>query len=125
MSGAGSNFGAIRITGMRFWGKHGADPGERERDQPVDLDVDIACDLSVSAMSDALVDTVDYGAIFKLCERIVTQESFALLETLADRVARAILADAKVESVTVRARKPRLLDGATPEVELRLRNARS
>ena len=125
MSGAGSKPGAIRIMGMRFWGKHGADPGERERDQPIDLDVEIACDLGVAAAADSLAHTIDYSAVYELCERIVTVESFVLLEALADRVAQAILADARVESVTVRARKPRLLDGATPEVELCLRNARS
>ena len=125
MSAAGPMPGAVRILGMRFWGRHGADPRERERDQPIDLDVEIACDLKLAAASDALADAVDYGAVYKVCERIVTHESFVLLEALADRVARAILADPRVDSVTVRARKPRLLAGATPEVELRLRGGGS
>ena len=113
--------GAIRLSGMRFWGKHGADPGERERDQPIDVDLEISCDVSRAAASGALADTVDYAEVYRTCERIVTQESCVLLEELAGRIAAAVFADRRVEGLSVRVRKPRLLDGATPEVELRRR----
>ncbi len=113
--------GAIRLSGMRFWGKHGADARERERDQPIDVDLEISCELDVAAASDALADTVDYSAVYRTCERIVTTQSFALLEALADRIAQVVLEDPRVLAVAVRVRKPRLLDGATPEVELRRR----
>src|ERR1700674_442991 len=99
----------IRISGMRFWGKHGAAPGERERQQPIDVDVELHIDCEPAAKSDDLNDTVDYDRIFHHCEAIVTQRSFTLLEALAA----ACLSEA-----TIRVRKPRLLDGATPEVEL-------
>ncbi len=104
---------------MRFWGKHGANPGERDRTQPIDVDLEIVADVAKAAASDALADTIDYAVLQHICERIVTQQSFALLEALADRIAREVGADSRVASVTVRVRKPRLLDGATPEVELR------
>lgn len=63
-------------------------------------------------------DTVDYDALYRTCEHIVTQRSFALLETLADRIAEACMQDPRIRALVVRVRKPRLLDGATPEVEL-------
>jgi len=112
---------AIRISGMRFWGRHGTLERERAREQPIDIDVELTCDLLPAAASDELADTMDYAAIHGTCERIVTQESFALLEALAARIARALMEDARVHAVRVRARKPRLLDGATPEIELHLR----
>lgn len=109
---------------MRFWGKHGANPGERDREQPIDVDLEIAMDVNRAAVSDALGDTVDYDELYSSCQRVVTQQSFALLEALADRIAQACLQDARIGEVTVRVRKPRLLDGATPEIEVHRRRAR-
>jgi dihydroneopterin aldolase len=103
---------------MRFWGRHGASPGERERAQPIDLDVELQIDCGPAIAGDDLAKTIDYDAVFKACEHVVTQQSFVLLESLADACLTAVLADLRVESATVRVRKPRLLDGATPEIEL-------
>ncbi len=121
MSAVKSNDSTITIAGMRFWGKHGAQADERTRDQPIDVDVELACDLHTAAASDDLSDTVDYAAVYQTCQKIVTQESYALLEALAGRIAGAILNDVRVSGVTVRVRKPRLLDGATPEIRLQVR----
>lgn len=123
MTSAKPERGAIRISGMRFWGKHGANPGERERPQPIDVDIEIIADLSASAATDALADAIDYSALHRTCERVVERESCALLEALADRILRGIFEDVRVLEATVRVRKPRLLDGATPEVELRRRRS--
>ena len=106
---------------MRFWGKHGALPGERDRTQPIDVDLEITADLSKPSVSDALADAIDYATLFSLCEQIVTQQSFVLLEALARRLAERVCEDPRVMEASVRVRKPRLLDGATPEVEIRLR----
>jgi dihydroneopterin aldolase len=103
---------------MRFWGRHGADPGERDRAQPIDVDIELTCNLSRAVASDDLANTIDYGTIYRICEREVTEHSYALLEALGGRIVDAILRDSRVLRVTVRLRKPRLLEGATPEVEL-------
>jgi dihydroneopterin aldolase len=110
--------GIIRITGMRFWGKHGALPGERERAQPIDMDIEITLDCAAAIARDDLASALDYADVYRTCERIVTQATFALLEAMAGACLDAVMADARVRSATVRVRKPRLLDGATPEVEL-------
>ena len=111
--------GAIRILGMRFWGRHGADPGERDRPQPIDVDVDMTCDLQAAAASDDLADTIDYAGVYRRCERVVSEGSYTLLESIAGHIMTAVMHDSRVLEATVRVRKPRLLDGATPEVELR------
>ena len=116
--------GTIRISNMRFWGKHGATEGERDWIQPIDVDIEIAIDVTKAAASDALADTVDYGKLHAACKRVVKNESYALLEALADRIAAALCEDPKVIEVAVRVRKPRFLEGATPEVELRRENRR-
>ena len=108
----------IRVTGMHFVGRHGANPGEKERPQPIDVDVEIVTDVAAAIASDALVDGVDYDSIVQTCRRIVTQRSFTLLEALAAACVDAIMTDVRVRSARIRVRKPALLDGATPEVEL-------
>lgn len=112
------NPGLVRIREMRFWGRHGAIPGERDRTQPIDVDVELRFDFGPAIAGDDLSKTIDYDAVFKACEQVVTQRSFVLLESLADACLTALLADPRIERATVRVRKPRLLDGATPEIEL-------
>ncbi len=109
----------VRIAGMRFLGAHGVTAQERQRTQPIELDLEITLDIVRATQTDDVADTVDYAELYALCQRVVTQQSFALLETLADRIAQTIVEDPKIVEVVVRVRKPGLLDGATPEVEVR------
>lgn len=109
---------AVRIRGMRFWGKHGVTDQERADAQPVHLDIELSCDATKAAQSDDLADAIDYNRIFRTCENIVTQRSFHLLEALADACLRAVLEDPRIARATVRVSKPQLLNGSTPEVEL-------
>lgn len=83
----------------------GALPEEQERVQPLEVDLDVALDLRPAGESDALDDTVDYGVLCAMVERIITTERFTLLERLATRIAEVALADERVLSVTVSARK--------------------
>lgn len=115
----------VRVRGMRFWGKHGVAAAERERAQPVDVDIELVVDCAPAAASDDLVKAVDYDRIYRACERIVTQQSFNLLETLADACLAAAFEDPRVIGGTIRVSKPRLLEGATPEVQLTRPNPRA
>ena len=86
----------------------GALPEERDRAQPFELDVDIGADLEPSGHSDDLGDTVDYGRVCADVAAAAEGEQFTLMETMAQRVAEAcLLADQRVEWVTVEVRKLR------------------
>jgi 7,8-dihydroneopterin aldolase/epimerase/oxygenase len=108
----------IEIRGIRAHGKHGANPGERDRDQPFDVDIEIGIDLSRPAFSDVLADTVDYGELHETIVCIVRDRSFALLERLAAEILNAVFADERIARASVSIAKPNLLDGATPRVTL-------
>lgn len=83
-------------------------PEEQSRPQPLEIDLDVVADLGPAGRSDALGDTVDYGAICRVVEDVVARERFALLERLAARVAEVVLdQDPRVEGVTVTVRKLR------------------
>jgi len=82
-------------------------PEEQARPQPLEVDLDVSADLGVAGTTDDLDDTVDYAALCSVVERVVTAERFRLLERLAERVAEVVLADDRVDSVTVAVRKLR------------------
>ncbi len=82
-------------------------PEEQQRPQPLEIDLDIRADLGPAGVSDHVDDTVDYGAICDIVERVVRTERFGLLERLAARLAEVVLSDQRVESVTVAVRKLR------------------
>lgn len=97
----------IELRGLRALGFCGALPEEQERRQPFEVDLDVVADLSLAGRTDVLDDTLDYGAIAAVVERVIVEERFVLLERLATRLTEVVLADARVESVTVTVRKLR------------------
>lgn len=97
----------IELRGLRAVGICGALPEEQERAQPFEIDLDVHVDLSSAGASDELDDTVDYGALGATATSIVSGGRFVLLERMAAVVAEAVLADVRIESVTVTVRKLR------------------
>ncbi|MDP9070653.1 MAG: dihydroneopterin aldolase [Actinomycetota bacterium] len=97
----------VELRGLRATGTHGVLPEEQARRQPFEIDVDVEVDLRPAGRSDALGDTVDYGALAEAVAGIVGSERFALLERLAERIAEVALADERARSVTVSVRKLR------------------
>lgn len=114
----------IALNDLRVYGRHGVSAGERDREQPLDLDVRIELDLSAAEHSDDLGDTLDYANLHQRAIHIVQSTSFALLERLAAEILRDIFRDARVARAHVRIAKPQLLAGATPSVMLSRENPR-
>ncbi|HEY5350204.1 MAG TPA: dihydroneopterin aldolase [Candidatus Lustribacter sp.] len=108
----------IELRGIRAFGHHGADPGEKVVAQPFDIDVWFELDLTSARRSDALGDTVDYATLHATIVRLVRERSYDLIERLGADVLDAVLADARVARASVRIAKPELLAGATPAVVL-------
>jgi FolB domain-containing protein len=97
----------IELRGLVASGYCGALPEEQTRAQPLEVDLDIRADLRRAGASDDLGETIDYGAVCATVERVVTGERFTLLERLAERLAEVVLADDRVDAVTVAVRKLR------------------
>jgi 7,8-dihydroneopterin aldolase/epimerase/oxygenase len=95
----------ILIAGLREMGVHGVLAEEQERAQPFQVDLELVVDLAAAGSSDALDDTVDYGALSDAVRRVVADEHHQLLERLAARIAEVCRADARVNGVVVEVRK--------------------
>lgn len=104
----------ILLEGMVFHGRHGTLPAERELGQPFVVDVELSLDLRPAGLSDDLAQTVDYGEVHRLAREIVEGTPVNLTETVAERIAAAILGEhPTVEAVRVRVAKPHVRLGDT------------
>jgi dihydroneopterin aldolase len=98
----------IELRGLRLVGVVGVLPEERTRAQPLELDVDLAVDMAAAGASDALDDTVDYGAVCDTLAAVVAELRPELLERLAVALAEAVLAlDGRIAQVDLSVRKLR------------------
>jgi dihydroneopterin aldolase len=109
MTATGAPGDRIELRGLRSVGTHGVLVEEQERAQPFEVDLDLDVDLRPAGVSDALADTVDYGAVADVVAATVSgPRSFSLLEALAWHVADAVLdVDRRITGVTVSLRKLR------------------
>ncbi len=97
----------IVLTGMEFIGYHGCLPEERQTGQPFIVDTMMYLSLQEAGKSDDLGKTVNYAEVFAKVREIVEGEPCNLIETVAERIAAAILKDFElVERVEVTLHKP-------------------
>lgn len=114
----------ISLRGLRAFGRHGYDEGERQHRQPIEIDVTAEIDLTAAATSDEIERTLDYAALRQRLVRVVATTSYSLLERLAADLIEAVFDDRRVLRAEVRLSKPRILEGATPSVTMRRENPR-
>jgi 7,8-dihydroneopterin aldolase/epimerase/oxygenase len=120
-----SNY-VIALTGLRVRGYHGVLAHEREEGQEFVVDLELRTDTRAAATSDALADTIDYGAVAQAVAAVVAGEPVDLIETLAQRIADVVLIDPRVESVTVVLHKPKAPIPLTfDDVSLRIERSRA
>lgn len=97
----------ISLVGIVLYGYHGARPEERTLGQRFLVDVDLHTDLQLASRSDDLTNTVNYSEVYKIVEEIIGGDPVNLLETLAERIAKAVLARfSLVHETRVRVAKP-------------------
>jgi dihydroneopterin aldolase len=103
----------ITLTGLRVFGRHGVYEQERRDGQHFVVDTTLYVSTDRAAASDDVADTVHYGEAAETIAAIVGGEPVNLLETLAQRIADALLAYDGVRMVAVTVHKP----GAPIELE--------
>ena len=96
----------IRIEGIDAEGRHGAREGERDHPQPFVVDLEI----EVDARDDDLGTTADYRPVTEAVRDLVGDESFAIIETLAERVAARVASMPGVRRCRATVHKPGAAD---------------
>jgi dihydroneopterin aldolase len=97
----------IIMRNMAFFGYHGVLAAEKEQGQTFYIDAILSLDLKKAGLSDDLADTVNYGIIFEQIRKIVEQEKFDLIETLAETLCRDVLLyDVRILTIELTVKKP-------------------
>jgi dihydroneopterin aldolase len=113
----------LELRDLRCIAVIGAFEAEREAPQPLRIDVDVEVDTAATT-SDALEDTVDYGALCELATETVRSMRPQLLEAAASGIATALLAASPrigaVTATVTKLRPPVASDLATAGVRVRV-----
>ena len=101
----------IFISELKVKTKLGVPAWERMVAQTIILDIEIGYDLAPAGKSDAIADTIDYGAVVARIRDTLTEHSFQLVEALAERICQLILKEFNALNVKVKVAKPAILPG--------------
>lgn len=101
----------IFISELKVPTKLGVPEWERMTPQTIILDIEIGYDLTNACTSDAIDDTIDYGAVVGRIRETLTEHSFQLVEALAEHLCQLILSEFGALSVKVKVAKPGILAG--------------
>jgi 7,8-dihydroneopterin aldolase/epimerase/oxygenase len=97
--------GKLILSGLSAFGYHGNNPAERRLGQNFSADIEVMLDTQRAAASDHIVDTLSYPVVERIARQILEGKPANLLETVAERIATAILEQPRVVQVTVRVTK--------------------
>jgi dihydroneopterin aldolase len=95
----------IIIRGILAEGVHGLE-GERDRPQPFVVDVEIFGSLERAAEKDDINTTIDYGVVAREVRDVVMNQTFELIETLAQAIADRVRT-LGARSIRVKVAKPK------------------
>ncbi len=97
----------IMAKGLTFVATHGATPEEKRTPRPFVVDLDMYMDLAPAGNSDMLEKTVNYEEAYNVVKHIVETETYNLIETLAETIARTFLEVFPIDGIDVAVYKPR------------------
>ncbi len=103
LAGMDDRLVTITLSGLRARGFHGVLEAERRTGQEfvVDLTLEVA-----PPSADDIAETVHYGELAGAVVAIIEGEPVNLIETLAARIADAVLSDRRIRRLTVTVHKP-------------------
>ena len=85
---------------------------ERKTRQKVVIDLEFPADIRKTAKNDRIQDALDYKRIAKHTIAFVAKSRFYLIETLAEKLARSLLAAFPLSEIKIRLSKPGAIRGA-------------
>jgi dihydroneopterin aldolase len=115
----------ITLKGMAFYGYHGVLPEEKSLGQRFFVDAAVWLDLRPATAADSLQAGIDYTEIYRIVKGLVEGKRCNLIETLAERIAGAVLQGfPQIDQTTITVAKPEapipgVLAGVTVEVTRR------
>ena len=101
----------IFLSEVKVETKLGVPAWERLVTQTIILDLEIAMPHSRSCKTDEIEDTIDYGEVVARIRQTLSENSFKLVEALAEHICQIILTEFKAPWVKIKVSKPGILPG--------------
>jgi FolB domain-containing protein len=95
----------ISIVDLEVFYHVGVPDEERAQPQRLLLTVELGCDFTAAAQSDAIADTINYFAVTQRLLKFGGGRSWRLIEKLATEIADTILREFKPQTVSVEVKK--------------------
>ena len=114
----------ILLEGIEVPAALGVTSAERRMRRPVRLDLELGFDLRPSGQSDDLAQTIDYGEIFEVVEKVAGGREHKLAEALGERIAAALFENFPIDSVTLTVRKSKPIAGVLKWAGVRIERSR-
>ena len=102
----------VFIKALKLDALIGVNAWERRIRQAVSIDLEMATDIRAAATSDAIADTLDYKAVSKRVSAIVRDSEFQLVESLAERITSALIAEFRIPWLKLTITKPGAVRGS-------------
>lgn len=96
----------IAVRGIRGLGFHGVFADERKQGQEFIVDLEVQTDFSPATLKDDIDATINYAVLADIAYQAITGDPFQLIESLADDIAKKIIAIPMVIAVQVTVHKP-------------------
>ena len=96
----------IILKGMKFYGYHGVEEGEKTLGQWFEIDLVLWGDFSPAVDTDNLEKALDYSQVYEMTRDLVEGSSVNLLEHLACKIMKGLFALPLLEKALVRVKKP-------------------
>ena len=101
----------IFLSEVKLETKLGVPAWERMLPQTIIVDIEIGFDLRAAGKSDAINDTIDYGAVVTRLRETLNIHSFQLVEALAEHLCQLIISEFNALNVKIRVAKPGIMPG--------------
>ena len=108
----------VSLRGLSVSAVIGVHAWERDIEQTLVFNVDMAADVRTPAATDELDDTLDYSAVAQTISSVVRAGQFRLIETAAERIAERLLADHPITWLRLEVSKPIATDGYTAVITI-------
>ena len=102
----------VFIRGLKVDAVIGVFDWEKQVQQPLIFDLEMAWDITQAAQTDELKYALNYAAVSERVIEFVTGHQFELLETLLEKLAALLIAEFQIPEIQIRVEKPAVVPEA-------------
>ena len=96
----------IRLRNIQLYGWHGVADKEKKIGQKFEIDIEAVAILDSAIQHDDIKQTINYSMLYGKVVNVFSENKYNLIESLANKIAKRIIADFNLKSCKVIVRKP-------------------